>query len=97
MRTRHLTAADTELEFHAAKKAADAVAEEELGPHICLSWYDKGRDRESPAQASECHDDSCPIPGFVEYAMSRGGELQVEVGDRDFVFCYRPLGEFADA
>ena len=42
------------------------------------------------------HEENCEIPGYVEYAQNRGAELKVEVGDGDFVFCYRPLGEFAD-
>lgn len=96
MRTVHLSSEDVELEFHAAKRAADARADEELGENVCLSWYDKGRDHECPAHASECHDGACEIPGFIEYATSRGAELQVVVGDGDFAFCYRPLGEFAD-
>ena len=62
---------------------------------MCLSWYDKAEDRESPGHASECHG-TCEIPGYVEYAQNRGAELSVEFGDGDYVFCYRPLGEFAE-
>ena len=62
---------------------------------ICLSWYDRAADRESPAHASDCHG-SCESPGYEEYAENRGGELVVNVDDGDFVFCYRPIGEFAD-
>jgi hypothetical protein len=36
------------------------------------------------------------VPGYVDYAQSRGAELMVDVADGTFVFCYRPLGEFAD-
>lgn len=60
-----------------------------------MSWYDREKDQESPAHASECHG-SCEVPGYVEYAQNRGAELKVVVDDGAFVFCFRPLGEFAD-
>ncbi len=82
-------------DFDAAKSLADEVAARELAEPVCLAWYDRARDRESPAHASECHGD-CEMPGYVEYALTRGAELEVVVGDGAFVFCYRPVGEFAD-
>jgi len=85
---------DPELGFAAAKRLADEEAGRHLDEPICLSWYDRAADRESPAHASECHGD-CEMPGYVEYAITRGAELKVVVGDGDFVFCYRPLGEFS--
>lgn len=81
--------------FGQAKELADARADEQLGPSACMSWYNRAEDREAPAHASECHD-ACEIPGYIEYAQTRGAELKVVVGKDDFVFCYRPLGEFAD-
>lgn len=84
-----------DLGFGAAKCLADEVAACELAEPVCLAWYDRARDRESPAHASECHGD-CEMPGYVEYALTRGAELEVVVGDGAYVFCYRPLGEFAD-
>jgi len=63
------------------------------GP-ICLSWYDRGADRESPAHAGECHD-ACDIPGYIDYAVNRGAELKVVVDRGAYVFCYRSIGEFA--
>ena len=87
---------DQPVDFMAAKKMADEVAGRLLSEPVCLSWYDRGADRESPAHASECHGD-CEIPGFVEYAVTRGAELKVVVGGGAFVFCYRPLGEFSDS
>jgi hypothetical protein len=83
-----------DIDFYRAKALADAAAEVLLGECVCLSWYDRAEDRESPAHASECHG-TCEVPGYVEYALNRGGELKVVVGDGDFVFCHRPLGEFA--
>lgn len=82
------------LDFNRAKKLADAAAEKLVEEPILLSWYDRPRDLESPRGVNECHR-SCNVPGYVEYAMSRGGVLIVDVADGAYVFCYRPLGEFA--
>lgn len=95
LRSLHLEGRPGGLDFAAAKAEADHAAARELAEPVCLSWYDRAAGRESPAHASECHGD-CEIPGFVEYAVSRGAELEVVVGGGAYVFCYRPLGEFAD-
>jgi hypothetical protein len=95
MNTLYLTSEAITLDFDQAKRAADAVAGVLLGENVCMSWYDRILDQEAPAHVSECHDDSCAVPGYVEYAENRGAELMVDVAGGDFVFCYRPLGEFA--
>jgi hypothetical protein len=97
MDTVHVQCDMTPLTFDAAKRAADALARVFVDDPVCLSWYDSAEDRESPAHASECHDASCEIPGYIEYAVSRGAVLKVDVDRGGFVFCYRPLGEFADS
>lgn len=84
-----------DLDFMAAKALADEVARREVEEPVCLAWYDRANDRESPAHASECHGD-CEMPGYVEYAVTRGAEIQVTIGGGAYVFCYRPLGEFRD-
>ena len=94
LRTEILAADSLGMDFATAKALADGAAEKALEQPVCLSWYDRAHDRESPAHASECHGD-CEIPGYVEYAVTRGAELKVVVGDGAFVFCYRPLGEFS--
>ena len=91
-----LESGQADIDFSGAKILADRVAGTLLDEPICLSWYDRAADRESPAHASECHTD-CEIPGFVEYAVTRGAELQVVVDCGAYVFCYRPIGEFADS
>ena len=58
---------------------------------MLLSWYDRERDLESPAHASECHE-GCPIRGYWDYALNRGGALAVDFDDGRFVFCFRPWG-----
>jgi hypothetical protein len=90
-----VTTGNAELDFATAKRLADEVAARRLDGPICLSWFDRAADRESPAHASECHD-ACDIPGYIDYAVNRGAELEVVIDDGAYVFCYRPLGEFAD-
>jgi hypothetical protein len=85
---------DTKLPFAEAKKRADELAAATVNQPVCLSWFDRLQNRESPANVSECHDD-CELPGSVEYAITRGATLIVVVGDHEYLFCYRPLGEFA--
>jgi hypothetical protein len=96
MNTVSLTSDALEFDFERAKRAADAVAAALLGESVCMSWYDRTLDREAPAHVSECQDDSCDVPGYIDYARSRGALLKIEVAGGDFVFCYRPLGEFGD-
>lgn len=91
-----LTSDDMDLDFKKAQQAADTLAGTLLGECDRMSWYDRVRDREAPAHVSECHDDSCELPGYVDYARNRGAELMVDVGEGKYVFCYRPLGEFAE-
>ena len=87
---------DIELDFDTSKRLADALAHATLGESTCLSWYDKIEDREAPANVSECHE-ACDIPGYIDYAANRGGELKIVFNDGIFVFCYRPLGEFSNS
>ncbi len=94
MKIHRIASTGTALDFDAAIKRASAVADELIGENILLSWYDRERDLESPAHVSECHE-GCPIKGFWDYAMNRGGALAVDFDDGRFVFCFRPLGEFA--
>lgn len=59
---------------------------------MLLSWYDRERDLESPAHASECHE-GCTTRGFWDYALNRGGDLAVDFDGGRFMFCFRPLAE----
>lgn len=81
------------LSFATAKRLADDAAEVLLAEPVLLSWYDRVRDIESPAGVNECHK-HCSTPGYVDYAANRGGTLVVDIGAGEYVFCYRPLGEF---
>lgn len=90
-----LTFTGITLTFDIAKHLADANADILLNEEaILLSWYDRDRNLESPGHVNECHE-HCPTPGYIEYAQNRGGTVQIDVDNGRFVFCYRPLGEFA--
>jgi hypothetical protein len=96
METCNITVTETELDFDVALRHATALADERLGENMLLSWYDRERDMESPAHASECHE-GCPTKGFWDYALNHGATLAVDFDDGRCVFCFRPLGEFAAA
>jgi Domain of unknown function (DUF5619) len=85
---------ELELDFDLAKRIAEGVASACLGEYICLSWFDQAAGQECPSHASDCHG-SCETPGYLEYAIHRGAELRVDLKAGRFVFCFRPLGEFA--
>jgi hypothetical protein len=94
MKTHRITSPEITPDFNAALKRATAVADEQLGNNMLLSWYDRERDLESPAHASECHE-GCLIKGYWDYALNRGGALAVDFDDGRFVFCFMPLGNIA--
>jgi hypothetical protein len=73
-----------------AMKLANKVANEKLGEHMLISWYDRDRDFESPQHSSECHQDSA-VPGYVDYGLNHGAKLKVDFGKGRFVFFYMPL------
>ncbi|BCB27896.1 hypothetical protein SKTS_27820 [Sulfurimicrobium lacus] len=77
-------------DYRAAMRLADAEAAVRLGEFMLLSWYDRDRDFESPQHASECHLDSA-VPGYVDYGLSHGAKLMVDIEDGRFVFFYLSL------
>jgi hypothetical protein len=78
-------------DYRQALTLADAVARERLGEnYMLLSWYDRDRDFEAPQHVSECHADSA-IPGYVDYGLSHGARLKLDIAGGRFVFFYLPL------
>jgi hypothetical protein len=71
-------------------RLANAEAGRRLGDYMLLSWYDRDRNFEAPQHVSECHQDSA-IPGYVDYGLSHGATLRVDIEDGRFVFFYRPV------
>lgn len=94
MKTLHIASPEIVLGFDTAIKLATAVANQLIGENMLLSWHDRERDLESPRGVSECHE-GCPVKGFWDYGLNHGGELAVNFDDGRFVFCFRPLTEFA--
>jgi len=77
-------------DYQAALQLANTEAKQRLGEAMLLSWYDRDRDFEAPQHVSECHQDSA-VPGYVDYALSRGATLKVDIDEGRFVFFYRPV------
>jgi len=73
-----------------AMQLAHDEAARRLGEHMLLSWYDRDRDFESPQHASECHAAGA-VPGYVDYGISHGATLMVDIEQGRFVFFYLPL------
>ncbi len=79
-------------DYRAAMALANETASQRLGDYMLLSWYDRDRDFESPQHSSECHLDSA-IPGYVDYGVSHGATLKVDIEQGRFVFFYLPMTE----
>jgi hypothetical protein len=77
-------------DYRVAMQLANQQAQEHLGEFMLLSWYDRDRDFESPQHSSECHLDSA-IPGYVDYGVSHGATLKVDIEQGRFVFFFMPL------
>lgn len=77
-------------DYRQAMTLANEQAEQQLGDYMLLSWYDRDRDFESPQHSSECHLDSA-TPGYVDYGVSHGASLKVDIEGGRFVFFYLPL------
>ena len=78
--------ADYQVALELAKAAAEALH----GGSMLLSWYDRDRDFESPPHTSEC-DHPGAVPGYVDYGLSHGATLKVDIGQGRFVFFFLPL------
>jgi len=77
-------------DYMEAMVLANREADDRLGVHMLLSWYDRDRDFESPQHSSECHLDSS-IPGYVDYGIHHGATLVINIHQGRFVFFYLPL------
>jgi hypothetical protein len=88
--TLHIDATAPIDDFDGALAIADSQAGARLGDYMLLSWYDRDRDYESPRNASECHEDSA-VPGYVDFGVSHGANLKIDVEQGRFVFYYLGL------
>jgi hypothetical protein len=71
-----------------AMQLARDKSEARLEMPMLLSWYDRDRDFEAPQHVSECHQDSA-TPGYVDYGLSHGASLKIDIEGGRFVFFYR--------
>lgn len=77
-------------DYREALALARAEANARLGEAMLLSWYDRDRDFEAPQHVSECHEDSA-VPGYVDYGLSHGATLEINLEAGRFVFFFLPL------
>ncbi len=73
-----------------AMELANSEAQQRVGDHMLLSWYDRDRDFESPQHSSECHSASA-TPGYVDYALYRDATLKIDIENGRFIFFYLSL------
>jgi hypothetical protein len=76
-------------DYLAALALARTAAGARLAEPMLLSWYDRDRGFEAPQHVSECHQASA-VPGYVDYALSHGATLKVDIEGGRFVFFFRP-------
>ncbi len=79
-------------DYREAMALAERIADERLGEHMLLSWYDRDRDFEAPQGSSECHQAGA-VPGYVDYGLYHGAKLKVDIDGGRFVFFYLPLDD----
>ncbi len=73
-----------------AMELAKKEALQHLDDFMLMSWYDRDRDFESPQHATES-DEECAIPGYVEYGISHGATLKIDIEKGRFVFFFTPV------
>lgn len=77
-------------DYREAMTLAAKTADQAIGEHMLISWYDRDRDFESPQHSSECHQVGA-VPGYVDYGVNHGARLKVDIGEGRFVFFFMPL------
>jgi hypothetical protein len=79
-----LTIEDPALDFPRAKEAADRRAREFCPEPLLLAWFDRAAGRFSP-NIPCCRED---LPTWLVYALSRGGDLVIDINHEAFIFVY---------
>ncbi len=77
-------------DYQEAMVLAREVAASRFEDWMLVSWYDRDRDVESPPHANECAGD-CAKTGYIDYALSHGATLRVDVEEGRFVFFFTPV------
>jgi hypothetical protein len=71
-----------------AMALAKREAEKRFEEYMLVSWYDRDRDFESPAGATECDHG---VAGYILYGLNHGAKLKVDVEAGRFVFFFAPV------
>ena len=74
------------LDFQGAWDAAKNLAQMLYYEPMLLSWFDKNAGKYSPQAVTCCRED---MPGWVEYARSRGGNFSVNINHEQYIFIFR--------
>jgi hypothetical protein len=74
------------LDFEGARDAAKNLAQKLYWEPMLLSWFDKNAGKYSPQAVTCCKEG---MPGWVEYARSRGGNFSVNINHEEYVFIFR--------
>ncbi len=77
-------------DYQQAAELAGSEAEQRFEEYMLVSWYDRDRDFESPPHTSECSE-GCKKDGYINYGLSHGATLRVDIEDGRFVFFYAPV------
>ena len=76
---------DPQIDFEKAKTIAKSKAQTYHEDTMLLSWFDKEKESYSPFSVECCSDGK---PSWVSYALSRGGELSIDINDGKYVFIF---------
>jgi hypothetical protein len=79
-----LTIRDEALDFPRAREAADRRAQEFCPEPMLLAWFERASGRFSP-NITCCRED---LPSWLAYALSRGGDLVIDINDEAYIFVY---------
>lgn len=72
------------LDYAAAHIFASALAEKAAGEAMLVAWLD-GNNKVGYPEVQECTGDK---PGWLAYAESHGGNLEVNVNGGEFIFVF---------
>ena len=81
----HLTVENTALDFDSARNMALNLAAKENEETMLIAWFDRKRDKHSPAVVF------CEIngrPGWEVYGENHQGRIKIDINDREYVFIF---------
>ena len=76
--------------YDEAVSLAKAEASQRFEEYMLVSWYDRGRDFESPPHTTEKPGDG-PKDGYIHYGINHGAKLKVDIDNGRFVFFFTPV------